>query len=45
MAQPVYWVGQDGNIYYGSGVDGAGVQNLGQQFQPGVNSANYIAKR
>lgn len=24
-----YWIGQDGNIYYGSGVEGAGVQNLG----------------
>lgn len=24
-----YWVGQDGNIYYGSGMTGAPVQNLG----------------
>lgn len=29
MAQPVYWIGQDGNIYYGSGQEGAPVQNLG----------------
>lgn len=38
MAQPVYWIGQDGNIYYGSGQAGAPVQNLGSasngQFDP-----------
>lgn len=31
MAQAVYWIGQNGNIYYGSGLHGAPVQNLGKQ--------------
>lgn len=29
MAQSTYWIGGDGNIYYGSGQAGAPVQNLG----------------
>lgn len=29
MASPVYWVGSNNDIYYGSGQQGAGVQNLG----------------
>lgn len=29
MAAPVYWIGQNGNIYYGSGLEGAPVQDLG----------------
>lgn len=36
-----YWVGQDGNIYYGSGQEGAPVQNLGAN---GTGSSNYIAR-
>lgn len=30
MAAPVYWIGNNGNVYYGSGQDGAGVKDLGQ---------------
>lgn len=29
MAAPVYWIGQDGNIYYGSGQEGDSVRNMG----------------
>jgi hypothetical protein len=29
MANPTYWIGQDSNIYYGSGQEGTPVQNLG----------------
>lgn len=29
MAAPVYWIGNNGNIYYGSGQAGAPVQDLG----------------
>jgi hypothetical protein len=29
MATPTYWIGQDSNIYFGSGLDGVPVQNLG----------------
>lgn len=36
MAQAVYWVGQDGNIYYGSGQEGAPVMNLGNQKTGGM---------
>ena len=36
MAQATYWVGQDGNIYYGSGQQGAPVQNLGNQKSGGM---------
>lgn len=30
MAQATAWIGQDGNLYYGSGVEGMGVSNMGQ---------------
>lgn len=39
MADPVYWIGQDGNIYYGSGVEGAPVQNLGSS-----TNGQYLAQ-
>ena len=29
MATSTAWIGQDGNLYYGSGVEGAGVDNMG----------------
>ena len=38
----VYWIGQDGNIYYGSGEQGAEVQNLGKA--DGSNGGQFIAK-
>lgn len=38
MAQAVYWLGQDGNIYYGSGKEGASVQNMGKPVGQGVNA-------
>lgn len=38
-ASPVYWIGQDGNIYYGSGVDGVPVQNLGS-----ATNGQYLAQ-
>lgn len=44
MAQATYWVGQDGNVYYGSGQEGAGVWNLGEVYKPGENNANWIVK-
>lgn len=30
MATPTAWIGQDGNLYYGSGTEGSGVDNMGQ---------------
>lgn len=30
MAQATAWIGQDGNLYYGSGIEGTGVNNMGQ---------------
>lgn len=35
MADSVYWVGGDGNVYYGSGRDGAPVQNVGKPINLG----------
>lgn len=35
----VYWIGQDGNIYYGSGQQGAAVQNLGS-----ASNGQFLAK-
>ena len=42
MATATYWIGQDNNIYYGSGVDGAGVLNLGAA--DGSNGGQYEAR-
>lgn len=45
MAAPVYWIGQDGNIYYGSGQEGAPVQNLGQPWAAGQSGGGqFLAK-
>lgn len=47
MAQAVAWIGQDGNLYYGSGVEGTGVQNMGkwagnyEQSSGGIRSTNF----
>lgn len=47
MAQAVAWIGQDGNLYYGSGVEGSGVQNMGrwegnyEQAAGGIRSTNF----
>lgn len=30
MATPTAWIGQDGNLYYGSGIEGSGVDNMGR---------------
>jgi hypothetical protein len=45
MAGGVYWIGQDGNVYYGSGAPGAGVVNYGSAssytpVQGGLNASN-----
>lgn len=29
MADAVYWIGQDGNVYFGNGIPGSGVTNYG----------------
>lgn len=39
MADPVYWIGQDSNIYYGSGQQGAPVLNLGS-----ATDGQYLVK-
>lgn len=47
MATPTAWVGQDGNLYYGSGVEGSGVQNMGawngnyEYTNGGIRSTNF----
>jgi len=42
MAGATYWIGQDGNIYFGSGQEGAPVQNYGAA--DGSNGGQYRAE-
>lgn len=44
MAGAVYWIGADGNIYYGSGVAGAGVKNEGLAEYPGDLAGSFTAR-
>ena len=47
MATPTAWIGQDGNLYYGSGTEGSGVNNLGawngnyEYTNGGIRSTNF----
>jgi hypothetical protein len=47
MATPTAWIGQDGNLYYGSGSEGSGVNNLGawngnyEYTNGGIRSTNF----
>lgn len=41
MASPVYWIGADGNIYYGSGQTGAGVINAGPAANANPTATGY----
>lgn len=47
MAATTAWVGQDGNLYYGSGTEGSGVDNMGtwagnyEYVNGGIRSLNF----